>query len=197
MRSITLLIAAVVVASSIGPRSFAQTDTGDHVRLTHDNACCGNPLTGTLVRATADSLWIRPAGAPSSAAPVGLARQSVQRFEREEIVGAYRLLGTGAGLVAGAVAGYVFGTTATCNQCDFRGAPQVGAVIVGLVGSFVGFVIGSHIRHYEWHQQDAPRWVGMTVGPQGSMQLDALAPRRTWNGSVARTWVRDSAMLRD
>ena len=173
MRSITLLAAAVVVASSIGPQSSAQTAAGDHVRLTHDNACCGNPLTGTLVRATADSLWIRPASAPSSAAPVGLARQSVRQFEREEIVGAHRLLGTGAGLVAGVVAGYAIGTAGTCNQCDFRGAPQVGAVLGGLVGSFVGFVIGSYIPHYEWQQRDAPRWVGMTVGPQGSMQLSA------------------------
>ena len=173
MRSITLLATAVVVASSIGHRTFAQGAASDHVRVTHDNACCGNPLTGTLVRATADSLWIRPASAPSSAAPVGLARQSVRQFEREEIVGAQRLLGTGVGMVAGAVAGYALGTGATCDQCDFRGVPKVGAVLGGLVGSFVGFVIGSHIPHYEWQQRDAPRWVGMTVGPQGSMQLAA------------------------
>lgn len=173
MRFITLLTAAVAVASSIAPRTFAQGAASDHVRVTHDNACCGNPLTGTLVRATADSLWIRPAGAPSSAAPVGVARQSVRQFEREEIVGARKLLGTGAGLVAGAALGYVIGSGTTCAQCDFRDVPKVGAVIGGLVGGFLGFVMGSHIPHYEWQQRDAPRWVGMTVGPQGSMQLAA------------------------
>jgi hypothetical protein len=173
MRSITLLAAAVVVASSIGPQSFAQGAAGDRVRLTHDNACCGNPLTGTLVRATADSLWIRPADAPSSAAPVGLARQSVRQFEREELVGAHKLLGTGAGLVAGALAGYAIGTGGTCDRCDFRGAPQVGAVLGGLLGTVVGFAVGSFIPHYEWQQRDAPQRVGMTVGPQGSMQLTA------------------------
>jgi hypothetical protein len=173
MRSITRLAAAVVVASSIGPQSSAQGAPGDHVRLTHDNACCGNPLTGTFVRATADSLWIRPAGAPSSAAPVGIARQSVRQFEREEIVGAHRLLGTGVGLVAGALAGYAIGTGATCDRCDFRDAPKFIAVLGGLVGTIAGFAIGSYIPHHEWQQRDTPRSVGMTVGPQGSMQLTA------------------------
>jgi hypothetical protein len=173
MRSVTLLAAAVVVASSIGPWSFAQSAPGDHVRLTHDNACCGNPLTGTLVRATTDSVWIRPANAPSSAAPVGLAVRSVRQFEREEVVGAHRLLGTGLGLMAGAVLGSGLGTGSTCDQCDFRDAPKFGAVIGGLLGSIVGFAIGSYMPHYEWRQQDAPRSVGMTVGPQGSMQFAA------------------------
>lgn len=157
MRSITLLVAAVVVGSTIGPQAFAQAAAGDRVRLTHDNACCGNPLTGTLVRATADSLWIRPADAPAFAAPVGLARQSVRQFEREEIVGAHRSLGIGVGLMLGAAAGYVIGTAGTCDRCDFRGAPQVGAVMGGLVGSILGFAVGSVVPHYEWHQQDAPR----------------------------------------
>ena len=173
MRSLNLLAVAVLAASSIGPLAAAQAP-GALVRVTHDGPCCQSPLTGTLIAATADSLWIRPRGSAESAAPVALSRQSVRQFERGGVVGARRTFGAGAGLVAGMVVGGAIGVASACSQCDYDALATVGgAVTGGLVGMLAGIVIGGTIPHYVWQQEDAPRRFGVALGPQRSMQIAA------------------------
>jgi hypothetical protein len=171
MRPIHFLALTVVVASSsIAPRTWAQ---GALVRVSHDGACCRSPLVGTLVTATADSLWIRPEGARSSTAPVVIARGSVRELERGELLGAHRMVGAGLGLLAGTVVGGVVGTANACTHCDGMGGLGVAVATVtgGLIGILTGTVIGSMIPHYVWQRDDVPQRVGFTVGSGGTMQV--------------------------
>jgi hypothetical protein len=172
MRPVHLLALAVVVTSSIAPRTWAQ---GALVRVSLDGACCRSPLTGTLVAATADSLWIRPEGARSATAPIALARRSVQEFERGDLVGAHRIVGAGVGLFAGALVGAIVGTSSACTHCDGMGGLAVVATAAtgGLIGILAGTVIGSQIPHYVWQRDDLPRHVGFAAGPGGAMQVGA------------------------
>ena len=175
MRPIHLLTIVVVVTSSVATPASAQNPFGGLVRVSHDDACCGNPLTGTLVAATADSLWIRTKGAPSSTAPIALARRSVREFERGELVGAHILAGTGAGLFVGTVVGTLIGAGNQCQHCDGNGGFAVisGALAGGLVGILAGAVIGSQVPHYVWGREEVPRRVGLTVGHSGATQVGA------------------------
>ena len=173
MRSFNLLAVAVLAASSIGPLAAAQAP-GALVRVTHDGPCCQNPLTGTLIAATADSLWIRPRGSAQSAVPVALSRRSVRRLERGELVGARRTVGAVRGLLGGMVVGGAIGTASGCNQCDMGALATIGgAVTGGLVGMLAGIVIGGTIPHYAWQQADVPQRFGVAFGPQRSMQIAA------------------------
>jgi hypothetical protein len=172
MRTVQLLVLTAVIASSVAPRIQAQ---GALVRVSHDGASGRSQLTGTLVATSADSLWIRPEGARSAAAPVAIARGSVREFERGDLLGAHRIVGAGAGLVAGTLIGGTIGARTACKQCDGMGGLSVvaGAVSGGLIGVLAGTVIGSMIPHYEWQRGDVPQRASVTVGSKGEMQVGA------------------------
>jgi Zn-dependent protease len=172
MRPIKLLVLSAIVASSVAPRIQAQ---GALVRVSHDGASGRSQLTGTLVATSADSLWIRPEGARSAAAPVAIARGSVREFERGDLLGAHRMVGAGLGLFAGTLIGGAIGASTACKQCDGMGELAVlgGAVSGGLIGVLTGTVIGSLIPHYEWQRGDVPQRASVTVGSKGEMQVGA------------------------
>jgi hypothetical protein len=175
MRPVQLLALTVTVASSVAPRLQAQAVQGALVRVSHDGASGRSRLTGTLVAASADSLWIRPEGARSAAAPVAIARTSVRELERGDLLGAHRLLGAGLGLVSGTLVGTTIGARSGCNHCDGANAVVVigGAVGGGLIGILTGAVIGSQIPHYKWERDDVPQRVGVTVGSKGAVEVGA------------------------
>jgi hypothetical protein len=151
MRPVQLLALIVVVASSVAPPIQGQ---GALVRVSHDGASGRNPLVGTLVAASADSLWIRPEGLSGAAPSVAIARASVRSFERGNLLGARRLIGAGLGLIGGVLVGTTIGARSGCNHCDGANAVAVlgGAVGGGLIGILTGTAIGSRIPHYRWER---------------------------------------------
>lgn len=176
MRTSELLTVAIVL-SSIGSSIQAQSTPGMLVRVSHDAACCENPLVGTIVGATADSILIRPGNARSSAAPIALSRGSVQRFERGERVGAHAGVGAIVGFLAGALAGGAIGTAAECQHCDGGNFAQPsGLLLGGLVGILSGVLIGSHFPNYTWEQATVPRAVVVAPAPQGTIQMRVALP---------------------
>ena len=172
MRTVHLLPVAVLATSVLGIRLPAQGTPGALVRVSHDDACCATPLTGTLVAVTADSIRIQPGGAESSAAPIALSRRSVQRFERGERVGAHAGVGAIVGFLAGALAGGAIGTAAECQHCDGGNFAQPsGLFLGGLVGILSGLLIGSRFPNYAWEQADVPRRLGVIPGPRGDTPM--------------------------
>lgn len=166
MRPVELLALTALVASSVAPRIRAQ---GPLVRVSHDGASGRSPLTGTLVAASADSLWVRPDGARGTAAPVAIAQASVREFERGDLLGAHRLVGAGLGLVGGVLTGTTIGARSGCGHCDGANAVAVimGAVGGGLIGILTGTVIGSRVPHYRWQRGEAPQRLGVGRSPAG------------------------------
>lgn len=166
MRTILLLAATVVTGAVVVPGARAQVTPGTVVRLSHDDPCCESPLIGTIVGMTIDSIRIVRGTDARSAAPISLARRSVNRTERGDLVGAHRSVGALLGLVGGSVAGWAYGTATMCHQCDGMGGfSQVGGLIAGgLVGILAGTVVGSHFPYYEWRDVSTSS-VGFGVAP--------------------------------
>lgn len=158
MRTVSPLAFVALFASSLAPGLSAQADRGALVRVTHGATCCKNTVIGTLHRATDDSIVILVGGAPGSAMPVTLARQSVRRIERGEQVGARMLVGAGVGLLLGAAGGAAIGATGTCGNCDGAGVLGVirGAMVGAPAGLLAGTLFGAFIPHYEWEESAVP-----------------------------------------
>ena len=178
MRTVHLLLVAVLATTVIGIRLPAQSAPGTTVRVSHGPACCATTLTGTLIAATADSIRIQPGGAESSAVPITLSRRSVQRFERRERVGAHAGVGAIVGLMTGALAGGAIGTAADCQQCDGGNfARPAGVLVGGLVGILAGIIIGSSIPNYAWEHADVPRRLGLMPRPRGDIPMQVSLVR--------------------
>ena len=172
MRTVHLLPVAVLATSLLGIRLPAQVTPGALVRVSHDDACCATPLTGTLVAVTADSIRIQPGGAESSTLPITLSRRSVQRFERGERVGAHAGVGAIVGFLAGALAGGAIGTAAECQHCDGGNFAQpTGLLLGGLVGILSGILIGSRFPNFVWEQADVPHSLSVMPEPRGDIRM--------------------------
>ena len=171
------LVTVAIVMSSIGSSIQAQSAPGMLVRVSHDAACCENPLVGTVVGVTADSILIRPGNARSAAAPIALSRGSVQRFERGDRVGTHAGVGAIVGFLAGALAGGAIGTAAECQHCDGGNFAQpTGLLLGGLVGILSGILIGSRFPNYTWEQATVPRAIAVAPTPQGEIQMRVEFP---------------------
>ena len=178
MRTVQLLLVAVLATPVLGIHLAAQDTLGTLVRVWHGPACCATTLTGTLIAVTADSIRIQPGGAESSAVPITLSRRSVQRFERRERVGAHAGVGAIVGLLAGGLAGGALGTAAECQQCDGGNfARPTGLLVGGLVGILAGILIGSSIPNYAWEHADVPRRLGVMPGSRGDIRMQVSLVR--------------------
>ena len=165
------LIAIVVATSAAASTTSAQTTSRPLVRVSHNAACCVDPLIGTLVATSADSIWIRPERASSSSLPIPMARRSVRSLERGERVGGHKLVGAGLGLMTGAFLGGAAGG-ASAGDSEMRGlAVPAGAVVGGLVGVLTGTLIGAVIPHYEWDRAETARGIVVMPGAQGGMEM--------------------------
>lgn len=171
MRTARLIAVVVIATSAVAPAASTQTPSRPLVRVSHNAACCVDPIIGTIVATSADSIWIRPVRAPGSSAPIPVPRRSVRSLERGERVGAHKLVGAGLGLLTGAVLGGAIGGASAC-ECDLRGlAAPFGAVTGALVGVLTGTLVGAVIPHYEWDRAESSRDVMVVPGAQGGMEM--------------------------
>jgi hypothetical protein len=172
MRTARLIAIAIAFAASVAaPTASAQTTFGPLVRVSHNAACCVDPLIGTLVASSADSIWVRPERASASSAPIPLPRRSVRSLERGERVGAHKAVGAGLGFLTGTLVGGVAGHASECD-CDMRGFATAGGLVVGgLVGVLTGTLVGAVIPHYEWDRAESARGVVVMPGAQGGMEM--------------------------
>lgn len=150
-------------------------------------------LTGTFEDASLDTLRLRTS---SAASPTLVPCTSILRLEssvsEHSHAGTGRLIGFVVG--AGALVATV-GATGAMNDPEFAGAAVVGAAVVGgLGGMLLGWIVGGSIKSPEWTEvplHGDTRW----IPPGSSVRVDAsgiLDPSLEW---VVSSPIADSLHL--
>lgn len=146
----------------------AQLAPGNRLRVQHATACCGLTMTtGRFVALTPRELLLNERRGVTDTVP----RESIRTVERAVPGDSHIYLGTVLGMIAGAAAGFVYGTAHPGCKAE---APcpdyLVGAAValpVGLAGGAVGWFVGSRFKRQAWEPVDLPMRVGVAGDTHG------------------------------
>lgn len=157
-RCVVLGCVAVVLAAGAGRGQEARLAPGARVRV-FDAA--GAWVTGTLARATGDSLWLQLERDSAHAIALGPMAHLERSLGTRSRAGTGALIGAvvGAAVTAGFLAGFCGGDT----LCD--GDEQVrAALLLGAPSLVIGTVVGALIRTERWERVPLPIVVGAKRG---------------------------------
>lgn len=131
------------------PEPLAPISTGDRLRVTHSDQCCGSPSIGLEESFSADSLVLR---AGTGTPRLAIARSNITQIERWNPGRTRMATGALLGFLAGAALGGEIGYQSGCGHCDGDWRPLggiAGGIIGGGAGLIVGIIVGRQ-RHGFW-----------------------------------------------
>ena len=150
MKALLLLFALVAIDAGAQTRSVVwPVQTGARVRVV-SSGIGSDPVTGTVVAATADTLVFRPA---AENVQFSIPTQTMLKLQVAEVCHTRKAKGMLAGFVIGAGTGAILGAAAykkdACQElCLFPDSrafdATIGGAFVGVVGSLVGLIVGAH-----------------------------------------------------
>lgn len=165
------LLLAPVVAWSQEPPPIAP---GSRIRITELGAAASGRRSGTVVRASADTVVLKLDNGGETAA-FSLAKISALEVSRGQHGNAGA--GVGFGLLAGIGTGALVGALACGSEssCDGSGDDMSGPVMAvsaglgGVVGMVVGAVVGGNHKTETWEAVPSSRWQlsALPSGPRG------------------------------
>jgi len=169
-------IGVLAVLSGIGGSLAAQgPQAGDLSRRVWVREMTGNGrynqgVKGTLEGTAGDTLFVRPGnGAPVFAVTPQEGRKILFYNGRRASVGRGMLIGTGVGVLGGAILGFATGSDCSGGEwlCFDRGTmAAAGGVTLGAAGLVVGLIAGAMSSHEVWTSEQ-PVSVRPVAGPAG------------------------------
>jgi len=138
------------------------------VREMSSNGRYDRGVKGTLEGIAGDTLFIRPnTGAPLFSVAPREGRQIFFSNGRRSSAGRGALIGTGVGVVTGAIIGFAGGEDCSGGEwlCFDRGTmAAAGALVVGATGLVAGIIVGAFSSHEVWVPADGPVRARPVVG---------------------------------
>jgi len=177
--------AALGILITLSKPVVAQTpartaNAGDRVRITLIGF--REPVVGAMLSATADSISLvsvvrQSFGAPRLQGTATIARSAVQALEVSDGRQRHPWSGLAWGFAGGATAGAIIGALSyePCHSTEFMGcflAPTrredsalMGAVLLGVLGSGAGLLVGTLYQTDRWHPVTVERVAQLRLGP--------------------------------
>lgn len=151
MRAAPVFASLAVVAALVPGAAPAQVQAGQRLRI--QTSAVDTPVIGTLVRQSADTLFVQT---PEGAQPVGV--RTIRRIDVSQGMGHAGRRGAAIGAAVGAVLGAVGGAASyqrcsDTNTCFFNEPlPEIlgGTIAAAALGAGVGFLIGATQRSERW-----------------------------------------------
>lgn len=137
------------------------------VREMSSNGRYDRGVKGTLEGIAGDTLFIRPGTGSTFSVTPREGRQILFYNGRRSSVGRGALIGTGVGVVTGAIIGFAGGEDCSGGEwlCFDRGTlAAAGALVVGATGLVAGIIVGAFSSHEVWVPADGPARARPVVG---------------------------------
>ena len=174
-RGAVVLGILITISKPVVAQTPARTPiAGDRVRITRLGF--REPVVGSLVSATADSIAIVPMG-PRSQDIATIARTTVQALEVSDGRHRHPWTGLAFGLSGGAAVGAIIGAVSykPCHPTEFLGCFLVPAsreesalfeaTVFGGLGAMAGLLVGTLYQTDDWHPVTLERVVQLRLGP--------------------------------